>query len=375
MKYYSKFINKSTMKTKYFILMTFSISLLFLSIFTCHLDEIVVADGSLRPLTNTTEVILLNSGIIREIFYENSKFVKEGTLLLIQDCSIEKEKMKYYLELRSLYKKNISQLTELDDILEATNIEKTIDNESILSSNNEYYSFISQYKSYRNELESKQKYYERQVVLYPSVLSKQEIENIENDYIQTKLNFINWIEEKKIETVEKKMDYSQKLNNIEIEIQQTQLKIDNSSIKAKKSGYVNVINKISVGDYVSSDTLLLSIIPVDTELKAIVNVSNSNISKIKIGQNVLLQINDLPYTKYGKIEGKIILIPSDVIISENPYYPVEVLLDKNYVKHKSEKVYLKIGTKVSTKIIVDSNTIFQKILNKLVIDNEQINSS
>ena len=327
-------------------------------------------------LLGTGGLVRAYTGAMQEALKEISEVIKDtGLEVRLQTTYQDLEKMKYYLELRSLYKKNISQLTELDDILEATNIEKTIDNESILSSNNEYYSFISQYKSYRNELESKQKYYERQVVLYPSVLSKQEIENIENDYIQTKLNFINWIEEKKIETVEKKMDYSQKLNNIEIEIQQTQLKIDNSSIKAKKSGYVNVINKISVGDYVSSDTLLLSIIPVDTELKAIVNVSNSNISKIKIGQNVLLQINDLPYTKYGKIEGKIILIPSDVIISENPYYPVEVLLDKNYVKHKSEKVYLKIGTKVSTKIIVDSNTIFQKILNKLVIDNEQINSS
>ena len=111
---------------------------------------------------------------------------------------------------------------------------------------------------------------------------------------------------------------------------------------------------------------ILTIIPDSSEILAVINISNSSISKIKLGQNVIFQISDLPYTKYGKLEGSIILIPADAVLSENPYYPVEVKLNKGSLKYKNEIIKLKIGTKVSAKIITDSNTIFQKILGKLV---------
>ena len=53
-------------------------------------------------------------------------------------------------------------------------------------------------------------------------------------------------------------------------------------------------------------------------------------------------------------------------------FSVEVDLEKSFLQSKKifghiETVNLKVGTKVSAKVIVDKNTIFQKILQKLVI--------
>ena len=66
------------------------------------------------------------------------------------------------------------------------------------------------------------------------------------------------------------------------------------------------------------------------------------------------------------------MIPSDAVMAEAPFYPVEVLLSKNYMKAKNqfgktEVVMLKIGTKVNAKVIVDKNTIFQKLLQKIMV--------
>ena len=198
-----------------------------------------------------------------------------------------------------------------------------------------------------------------------------ELENIEFDLLQSKLSFSSWLEDQKIKVFEEMNSYSQLLEECQLNIFQAQKAINNATTKTTISGYINEITKISPGDYVTEGEIILSVIPNNSNLKCILNVSNSHISKIKIGQSVLLQIEDLPFTKYGKIQGTVCLIPQDSIISEKSYFPVEVLLDKNFVEakklFKKEKIFIKVGSKVTGKIIVDSNTVFEKILEKVVL--------
>ncbi len=74
----------------------------------------------------------------------------------------------------------------------------------------------------------------------------------------------------------------------------------------------------------------------------------------------------MPYTKYGKLEGIISLIPFDTDYSEQSYYSVEVTINKKYMSSKKEIITLRVGTKVSAKIVVDANTIFQKFFQKII---------
>lgn len=359
------FIN-SSLKKSYIRLLIITFLFFLLSLFFCHLDEVVLCEGTIRPVQESSDVISLYSGKVTNVLYKNAQFVNKGDLLFEQDCSYEKEGLQNYRNLKVLYEQHVDSLKRLQELLLETTEKKCPYDGIYVKENAEYASFINQYKKYQNEVKIKKNYYERQKVLYPSVISKQELENAENDYFQVELNFKYWLEEKKIQVLENYSDFSQKLKNTELEIMRLQKIVSDASVRARETGFINEKQKISAGESLNIGTQIATIVPDSLDLLAVINISNSSISKIKIGQNVIFQISDLPYTKYGKLEGKIILIPADAIESDNPYYPVEVKLDKGSLTYKKETIKLKVGTKVNAKIITDSNTIFQKIIGKLV---------
>ena len=368
--YYEGF-GKSLLK-KYYLLCINTFLILLLSVFFCHLDETITAEGQIRPQMQEVTIKSLFSGNITEIFYKNTQFINKSDLLFVQNCSYEKDYLENQKKLEHIYSNYVLYYKQLGTLLDSVTIDCCEFDENLTKSNSVYSAFVNQYKNYQNELLAKQKYYERQTQLYPVIISKQELENAENDYIQQKFTFSNWIENQKIENLENLSTYSQKLEECKLGIFQISKTIEKAAIKANQSGYINEKVKLNIGDYLNEGTEILTIIPDNQNLKAVINVSNSNISKIKLGQEVLFQIKDLPYTKYGKLKGKITLIPSDAVVSDTVYFPVEVELDRNFLQdknlfEKNEKIFLKVGTKVSAKIIVDKNTIFQKLLKKLVI--------
>ncbi len=362
----------TSLKKKYYLL-TFIIILIFLlSIFFCHLDETVNAEGQIRPQVHEMSVMSHFSGEITHIFYKNAQYVTKDDILFLQDCSYEKEYLINQKSLENLYENYLFLYKELNQLLETVTVESCSVKEENIKTNFAYSAFVSQYNNYQNELLAKKKYYERLILLCPAMISVQELENAENDYIQQKLFFSNWIENQKIENFENLAIYSQKIEECRLNILQAEKTIENASVKANCSGYVNEKVKLNIRDFIKEGTEVLTIIPDNQNLKAIINVNNSKISKIKLGQEVLFQIEDLPYTKYGKLKGKITLIPSDAVVSDIVYFPVEVELDRNFLMAKNKlekegKIFLKVGTKVYSKIVVDKNTIFQKLLKKLAI--------
>lgn len=363
--------NKNNLLIRYKRILFTSSFVLLCSFFFCHLDENVIAEGIIRPDKSEVTIKAIRNGIIQEVLYTNSQFIRKESVLFYQNTSIEEENLKNLIKLREAYVDKITTLNELLLLLENTTVSVCNYDLNLVKKNTYYCSFVNQYKNYQSEFLNKKKYLERQQFLYPGIISKQELENIEFDFLQSKLSFSNWIEVQKIENLEKFNSTAQLLEDCNLNILQTENVINNASARSPIDGYINEINKLCVGDYITEGTPVLSIVPKDTKLKCILHVSNSNISKINIGQKTFLQIKDLPFTKYGKIQGTVSLIPQDSIISEKSYFPVEILLDKNFVESKSllkkEKIFLKVGSKVTGKIIVDSNTVFEKILEKVVL--------
>lgn len=359
------FIN-GRLKKSYIRLLIITFLFFLLSLFFCHLDEVVLCEGTIRPVQESSDVISLYSGIVTNVYYKNAQYVNKGDVLFEQDCSYEKEELQNYINLKGLYEQHVDSIKTLQELLLKTTVNDCPYVEINVKQNAEYSSFINQYKKYQSEVKTKKNYFNRQKMLYPSVISRQDLENAENDYYQTELNFKYWLEEQKTQVLENYSDYSQKLKNTELNIIRLQKIVADASVRAREAGFINEKQKISAGESLNAGIQIATIVPDSLDLLAVINISNSSISKIKIGQNVIFQISDLPYTKYGKLEGKIILIPADAIESDNPYFPVEVKLDKGSLTYKKETIKLKVGTKVNAKIITDSNTIFQKMIGKLV---------
>lgn len=171
----------SPLLKKYFILSIIGLFCLLIIVFTCHLDETITADGIIRTNSIEASVQTLFSGKVDNIFYENTQIVQKGQVLFTQNCKYEKEYLKNLRNIENLYDQNISSLKQLEKLLNNTTIIKCIFDPEIMKTNSIYSSFVNQYRNLQNELNAKENYYERQKLLYPSVISQQDFENIENE--------------------------------------------------------------------------------------------------------------------------------------------------------------------------------------------------
>ena len=361
----------SKLLKKYYFLFLISVLFFLPCLFFCHLDEIVTVSGEIRPETSEASIIQLFSGTVTNVNYKNSQLVKAGELLFELDSSYEKQELLNLEKLKELYQNEEIKLANLINLIDNTDTESFPNQTNQEFTDSKCVAFISEYKKYKNQTKLAKDNFERQKLLFPIAISKTELEDYENSYLQAKYNFTSWLENQKIQSRESYTEITKNLQNCQIQIMQISKEILNSEIYAKSTGYINEINKIKVGDYIDAGTKILTIIPESEKLRCIASVPASNISKLKIGQDAILQFNDLPWTKYGKLNGKVSLVPSDSLqVSANSsqnIFPVEIILSQDFLQDRNKnKVYLHIGSTASVRIKISENTIFQKFLQSLV---------
>ncbi len=145
--------------------------------------------------------------------------------------------------------------------------------------------------------------------------------------------------------------------------------LDDSVVKAPISGIVNLNGTISSGEFFQSGQELGTIVPENNDkLKVSLSVSNKDISSIKVGQNVKLKIEALPYKEYGKVDAEVIKISADIKNSTdaNKYYLVETSMDNRPLKsYKNELKNIKVGMIVEGQIVTERKKIWRFILEKL----------
>lgn len=360
---------------RYYILFFITIILFIPCLFFCHLDEIITVNGEIRPKKNESSIKVMFSGIITKIYYENSKFVNKGDLLFEFNSFYEEQELLNLEKLRIIYQTEENELSNLLNLINETDINGLPSDAEIKYMDRKCSAFISECKRYLKLIEVSKGNYERNKYLFPVIISKSELEEFENSYYQDKYSFLSWLENQRIEVREKHSELIINLQNCEIQIMKKNRDISNSQVFAPISGYINEIIKIQEGEFVYEGTIILSIIPDTEQLQCIASIPSSNISKIKVGQESIIQITDLPWTKYGKLIGTVSIIPPDAIDSSNAkinkVFPVVIDIRQNYLQdRRKEKIFLHVGSTGKVSIRVSKNTVFQRFLERIIL-NEQ----
>ena len=70
-------------------------------------------------------------------------------------------------------------------------------------------------------------------------------------------------------------------------------------------GKVDFLNFIKTNDYVQSGQELFKMIPNNNQLIGQVNLPENGSGKVKIGQGVIIKLNNYPYNEYGSIKGMV----------------------------------------------------------------------
>jgi len=137
-----------------------------------------------------------------------------------------------------------------------------------------------------------------------------------------------------------------------------------------------------IGDRVTRERPLASIIPKGAVLQGILFVPSSAIGFVKIGQKVLLKYDAYPYQNFGLYEStvshidKSVLFPKDIdmpvpvgenpqLFHQKPFYRVFVTLKQPYVIVYGKPYPLKPGTTLQGSMLGDKRNIWQWILDPI----------
>lgn len=86
------------------------------------------------------------------------------------------------------------------------------------------------------------------------------------------------------------------------------------------NGKIDFLNFIKNNDYIQSGQELFKIIPNNNQIIGQVNLPENGAGKVKIGQRVIIKLNNYPYNEYGSVKGKvkrISLVTNQQTLSDN----------------------------------------------------------
>lgn len=195
-----------------------------------------------------------------------------------------------------------------------------------------------------------------------------ELDNI-NDQIAG-----NNLTKNKIETLVSLSDNikqnTDKINDLESQIENLQLTIDKSTVKASIDGVINIKNDIAKGQLLQTGQEIVTVIPKDdSSYKVQLYVSNKDIANMKIGEKIKYHFDALPYKEYGELNGEITDIAVDSSIDTRSglsYYIVESeIKNEPLFSYKGEKGELKMGMTCDAQVITKQKKILYYLLEKI----------
>lgn len=127
-------------------------------------------------------------------------------------------------------------------------------------------------------------------------------------------------------------------------------------LKATKSGTVSFV--FDGEKEAPSGTILAKLIYKDAPLYAHIQVTSSQIGKVKTGQSVVMKLDAFPVYEWGAVKGQIANV--SLTPDEKGLFTVTVkILDYNHLKK-----LMRIGMKGSSSIIFEDETLFGYVLRK-----------
>lgn len=159
------------------------------------------------------------------------------------------------------------------------------------------------------------------------------------------------------------------IDSTESQLAEIEITIKNGVLTSAIDGTVALLADLTIGDIVEAGKSLCTIIPRKTSLKSVLYIPESDISKIQEGQNIEYVFDALPYTEFGKIEGKISEISADSITIESngmKYYIAQANLTKlSLTNNKNETRTIQTGQACQAKIISGSKKVIIWLLEKI----------
>ena len=333
-------------------------------------DDVVRAQGIVRPEKNVSTVKNIISGNIEDIFYKPGQYVFAGEKLLCIDG-------------RKMYAQKEVLISEQNDLkIKKIGIEEIIfsfeNGLSFVKTKNpsisaRYAAFIAEKNLLIAIAERCKKMCEQEKLLPESLTTKSSIETLEYEYKNSVLELDN-CNTSFLSSI--KAEYENillSLKECEQNIVQLSTELENLVLLSPIDGFVQEISSLNKGDYIFLDQKVLNIVPNDSiSCRVELQIPADRIGKIKEGQKVLLRFTAFPFYEFAEKHGVLATIQPDSQVSENGklFYSAYVILDSLSLKSRKNVEYqIKSGLEVNARIVLETQTLLYFLLKKLDLSN------
>lgn len=351
--------------------------------------------GQLIPNRGLVKVYSIDDGIILKKYVEEGQNIKKGDVLY--EISLERigtqgdiqDAISSQVKLRNLSLKNelaqvkISQNNEKLEIKNKINTYK-VDlvniNNLIESQKNRVdiaENLLSRYKTLlQTDSITFEQYQQKKDILLEQDSMLQELVRNKNSILsdlkqqEIIINGLNANQDQHLEQLNRDIA----LTNQELTEAQSK---GNLIIKASSSGIATAIN-IQEGQFVNNSTVLLSIIPKNSDLVAEFYVPSNMIGFIKIGDKVLLRYEAYPYQKFGHANGeistisKVSLLSSDlpnvsaIFPQQKSVYIVKAKLENQSIMTYGNQQKLQVGMTFEADVLQEKRSVFEWVFEPLI---------
>lgn len=166
---------------------------------------------------------------------------------------------------------------------------------------------------------------------------KKEMLQLENEFIRQKQIFIQALK-----------TFQNKIN----EWKKTYLLI------APVSGNISFTNLIEKNQQLDAGQTICFVKPTNTDLYAVLYLSQYNFGKVKTGQKVLLKFPAYPYTQFGSVEGEVDFISH---IPADSFFLAKVKLSKGLVTNYQNRIQYRNGLTAQCNIITENMSLLQRL--------------
>lgn len=174
--------------------------------------------------------------------------------------------------------------------------------------------------------------------------------------------------------LQQRLELQKQLDRTSKDLQQTENDLNQSVIRAPIAGTLLQLNLRNPGQVVQPSEAIAQIAPINAPIQIKANVPAQDISKIKPGQQVQMQVSACPYPDYGTLKGTVKTIAPDALptVSNNTQvtatkataYQVIVEPQTPYVGRGNHQCQLKPGMEGKADIISRRETVLRFILRK-----------
>lgn len=138
------------------------------------------------------------------------------------------------------------------------------------------------------------------------------------------------------------------------------------------NGKIDFLNFIKNNDYVQSGQELFKIVPNNNQIIGQLNLPENGSGKVKIGQNVIIKLNNYPYNEYGSVKGKvkrISLVTNQQTLSDNQNkinsYLVDVDLPFGLKTNYGVELNFHAEAKGTAEIITEERRLIERFFDNL----------